>query len=142
MDGHCTSLDLRIDWSDLDAFRHVNNLAILRYAQSARVHWMESLGLMQSQAEEGIGAVLASTNVQFRKQLFYPGEVTVETRLDLVKNTSFHLRHRILDAQGGLVAESHDVLVMIDFRSNAKLGIPPALRERMGAAAAEAGPRD
>jgi acyl-CoA thioester hydrolase len=133
VDEQGTSLRLRIDWGDLDAFGHVNNLAILRYAQSARVNCLEAIGLMESQAGEGVGAVLASTSIQFRKQLFYPGQVTVQTRVELVKNTSFHLRHRILDEAGDLVAESHDVLVMIDFRSNAKLTIPQVFRERMGA---------
>jgi acyl-CoA thioester hydrolase len=133
VDGLCTNLQLRIDWSDLDAFGHVNNLAILRYAQTARVHLLEEIGMMQAQAEEGIGPVLASTNCQFRKQLFYPGQVSVHTRIEQVKNTSFHLRHRILDDGQDLIAESHDVLVMIDFRSNAKLGIPQVFRDRMGA---------
>ena len=133
MDGHRTSIRLRIDWSDPDAFGHVNNLAILRYAQSARVHYLETVGMMQAHAEAGLGPVLASTSCQFRKQLYYPGEVTVRTTVDQLKNTSFHMRHRVLDGAGELVAEMHDVLVMFDYRSNTKRTIPQAFRERMAA---------
>ena len=37
-----TCMKLRIDWSEVDSFGHVNNLAILRYAQTARIHYMRS----------------------------------------------------------------------------------------------------
>ena len=30
--------EIQIDWNDLDAFGHVNNLAILRYVKTSRVH--------------------------------------------------------------------------------------------------------
>jgi acyl-CoA thioester hydrolase len=128
-------MQLRIDWSDQDAFGHVNNLAILRYAQSARVHYLETIGMMRAHAEAGIGPVLASTSCQFRRQLFYPGQVTVHTLVDQVKTTSFHMRHRVLDEAGELVAEMHDVLVMFDYRRNAKLPVPQAYRDRMAAPA-------
>jgi hypothetical protein len=36
---------LRIDWSELDAFGHVNNLAIMKYVQSARIRCLEAVGL-------------------------------------------------------------------------------------------------
>lgn len=133
-----TSLQLRIDWSDMDTFGHVNNLAILRYAQSARVHFMEQVGFMASHGEHGLAPVLASTHCQFRKQLFYPGQVTVLSRVDQLNNTSFHLRHRVLDEAGEVVAESLDVLVMFDYRNNVKLRIPQAFRERMGGVAPQA----
>jgi acyl-CoA thioesterase FadM len=51
MQGLPLKLELRIDWSDIDLFGHINNLAILRYVQAARVNYLEIIGLMQSQAE-------------------------------------------------------------------------------------------
>jgi acyl-CoA thioester hydrolase len=124
-------LTLRIDWSDLDAFGHVNNLAILRYSQSARINFMEALDLMAVHRAQGIGPVLVSTSCQFRKQLHYPGTVTLHSHVDHVKTTSFHMRHKVLDEAGDCVAEMHDVLVMYDFRKNSKHAIPAELRERM-----------
>ena len=32
MKAYSTQMRLRIDWSEVDSFGHVNNLAILRYA--------------------------------------------------------------------------------------------------------------
>jgi acyl-CoA thioester hydrolase len=134
LDFRTNQIQIPIDWSDQDAFGHVNNLAILRYAQTARVHYLEAIGMMQAHGASGIGPVLASTSCQFRRQLFYPGQVTVRTRVDQVNNTSFHMRHQVLDGAREVVAEMHDVLVMFDYRKNAKLRVPEVFRDRMAAA--------
>jgi acyl-CoA thioester hydrolase len=131
MNGFTTRIELRIDWSDLDAFGHVNNLAILRYAQTARLNYMESLAMMKDHAETGIAPVLASTSCQFRKELFYPGSVTVRTWVDQARTTSFHMRHQVVDGAGDCVAEMHDVLVMFDYRRHVKQPIPEEMRVRM-----------
>lgn len=139
MKVYSTSMRLRIDWSDQDSFGHINNLAILGYAQTSRMHYLEDIGMMQMHAEIGIGPVLASTSCQFKKQLYYPGHVTIHSGVDQVNNTSFHLRHRILDDAQETIAEVHDVLVMFDYNKNVKLRIPQVFRDRMaGAATAEA----
>ena len=122
------SVQLRIDWSELDSFGHINNLAILRYAQTARLDYLERLGMMKVHGETGIGPVLASTTCQFRKQLFYPGQVTVRSRVDRFKTTSFHMRHVVLDDAGDCVAEMDDVLVMFDYARNEKRPIPERFR--------------
>jgi len=134
MGDFTTSLRLRIDWSEVDSFGHVNNLAILRYAQTARVHYMEQVGLMQFHGEQGIGPVLASTHCQFRKQLYYPGQVTIRTVVDHLKTTSFQMQHTLLNEQDECIAESRDVLVMFDFNRNTKHAIPEVFRERMAVA--------
>jgi acyl-CoA thioester hydrolase len=134
MTAYSTSMRLRIDWSELDSFGHVNNLAILRYAQTARLNYMEETGMMRFHSETGIGPVLASTSCQFKKQLFYPGHVTVNSVVDHIKNTSFHMRHSVLNEAHECIAEMHDVLVMFDYGKNTKHPIPAIFREKMTAA--------
>ena len=75
-------LELRVDWSEIDLFGHVNNLAILKYTQAARVNYLEMIGLMQLKAEVEIGPILASTSCQFRKPLFYPGQVIIYSKVE------------------------------------------------------------
>ena len=131
MSGFSTQLQLRIDWSEIDAFGHVNNLAILKYVQAARVQYLEAAGLMQSQAENKTGPILASTSCQFRKLLFYPGQVTVRSRVDGIKNTSFRIKYGVYNDRNEIAAEAEDIIVIFDFRKNTKLAIPDELRERI-----------
>ncbi len=123
--------ELRIDWSEIDLFGHVNNLAIMKYIQAARVNYLEMIGLMRMQSEMGIGPILASTSCQFRKPLFYPGQVAVYSKVDTIKTTSFPMLHEMLDDQGDIVAQAHDVIVFYDFGRNSKLKIPDEIREKI-----------
>ncbi len=124
-------LVLRIDWSEIDMLGHVNNLAILKYIQSARVHLIEKIGLMQLQAEEKTGPILASLNSQFRKPLFYPGEVTVLSKIDWIKNSSFSIQHRVLNENDETAAEVQDIIVFYDFNKNSKLNLTNEIREKI-----------
>ena len=133
MDGFSTKLELRIDWGELDSFGHVNNVAILKYVQSARVNNLEAIGMMQYQLETKKGPILASTSCQFKKPLFYPGQVTVYSKIDTVKNTSFRIQHEIYNDKNELAAEAQDIVVFFDFNKNTKLTIPDEFREKIEA---------
>ena len=124
-------LELRIDWSEIDLFGHVNNLAIFKYVQAARVNYMEIIGLMQLQAEIKIGPILASATCQFRKPLFYPGKVIVYSKVEVIKHSSFHLQHEIRNDDGEIAAEAHDIIVMYDFERKHKLNIPEEIKRKI-----------
>lgn len=132
MNNFSTKLELRIDWSEIDLFEHVNNVAITKYIQSARVNYLETIGLMELQSKTKNGPILASTTCQFRKPLFYPGQVTIYSSVEFIKNTSFGIRHIIYNEQNEISAEAQDVVVFFDFNNNTKLIIPNEIRERIG----------
>ncbi len=131
MKGFAVKLELRIDWSEIDAFGHVNNLAIMKYVQAARVIYLEAIGLMQSQSEDKVGPILASISCQFRKPLFYPGHVKVYSSVDQIKNTSFRICHEVRNDNDEVAASAHDIIVFYDFCGNTKLAIPDDLRKRI-----------
>lgn len=133
MNDFPNQLTLRIDWSEIDNFGHVNNLAILKYVQAARVNYLDAVGLMQSQAKDKIGPILASVNCQFQKPLFYPGMVTVHTKVNYIKNTSFQFQHLVYNDQNEIAATANDIIVVYDFAKNNKIPIPTVFRERFEA---------
>lgn len=124
-------LQLRIDWSELDYFGHVNNVAFFKFIQAARVNYWDQIGLTQSHRETNIGPMLASCKCDFKQPLFYPGEITLLTRVAFIKNTSFSFAHSILNEKGELAAEAQDVMVMFDFNKNEKVIFPNHLRAKM-----------
>ena len=77
--------------------------------------------------------MLAATSCQFRKPLFYPGNITIEAGMYEIRNTSFTLRHRILNEQGELAAEAEDVIVMYNFQTNEKVKFPEDLLKNVEA---------
>jgi acyl-CoA thioester hydrolase len=121
-------LPLRIDWSEMDLFGHVNNVAYFKYVQAARVNYWEVIGMAADFEATKVGPILLSTGCQFMQPLFYPGNIVVESRVEFIKNTSFGIHHRIINDKGELAAEAHDVIVNFDFNKNTK--VPLAAKDR------------
>jgi acyl-CoA thioester hydrolase len=124
-------LKLRIDWGDLDYLKHVNNVAFFKYIQSARVNYIHKVGLAKMYNETEIGPIVVSCKCDFIKPLFFPGNITIQSRLSFIKNTSFGISYRIIDDKEQLSAEALDVIVVFDFNRNVKVPLPQNIRWRM-----------
>jgi acyl-CoA thioester hydrolase len=86
---------------------------------------------MRNYEEKKIGPMLASTQCQFKKPLFFPGNITIQVRTDFIKNTSLGLHHRIINNQNEIAAEANDVIVLFDFNKNEKITIPEDWRQNV-----------
>lgn len=122
--------EVLIDWSDLDLFEHVNNLKIMKYVQSARINYLEKVGLMPMDKIAKTGPILASLHTQFRQPILYPGTVTIYSRVDYIKTSSIKFHHEVYNNRNELVVEAQDIVVYYDFNKNHKLTIPQELRHK------------
>ena len=122
-------LVLRTDWSEMDLFGHVNNVAFMKYVQASRVNYWETAGITVLHQTKNIGPMLAGTSCQFKKPLYYPGNVRIEAHISFIKNTSFGIHHQIFDNEGHLAAEADDVMVLFDFNKNEKTPFPAHIRQ-------------
>jgi acyl-CoA thioester hydrolase len=122
-------LELRIDWSELDLFGHVNNVAFLKYIQASRVNYWETIGLTKLYEQSKTGPMLVSTACQFKKQLHYPGNIVIRARFDFIKNSSFGIHHQILNHENETAAEAQDVIMMYDFIKKEKVTFPSTFRD-------------
>lgn len=124
-------LQLRIDWSELDYFGHVNNVSFFKYIQAARVNYWDTIGLTKSHKKTNIGPILASSKCDFIKPLFFPGQITILSRVDFVKNTSFCICHRLINDKVETVGEAQDIIVLFDFNKNEKVSISKELKTKI-----------
>ena len=124
-------LNLRIDWSEIDVFGHVNNVAFFKYIQAGRVSFCESIGLSSLNEVGKLSFIVASTNCSFKLPLEFPGEIKVVTKINWIKNSSFQLDHKILNNSGDIVAESFDILVLYDYFNKSKVVISDEMKEVM-----------
>lgn len=126
-----TTINLRIDWSELDAFGHINNVMIMKYVQAARLNYIEAIGLMHLHRTQNIGFMVAETNCQFKKELHFPGNISIDTKIIFAKNTSFSLEHTLTNDNGEIVAIAKDILVVFDFTKKEKCLIPEEIRMKI-----------
>ncbi|TPN87557.1 acyl-CoA thioesterase [Aquimarina algicola] len=125
------SLTLRIDWSEMDTYQHVNNVNFMKYMQSARVQFWEVTGLSKLYQETKKGPMLVSTHCDFKNPLFFPGNVVIKTKVEFIKNSSFGLYHKLFNDDNVLCAEGHDVAVCFNFNTNKTFSITNDLRAIM-----------
>jgi len=145
--GYPVILDITVAWGEMDAFQHVNNIVYLRYAESARIAYLEQAGLSESMEGTGIGPILASINCRYLFPVTYPDTVRVGTRVTEIGADRFTVHFRIVSTRHGRVAAQGDsVIVSYDYRTGSKVPLPEAMRaailalEPTLAAAAEPGP--
>lgn len=131
MEGFNTQIQLRIDWSEMDLYCHVNNVSFFKYIQAARVNYWEWIGLTAMHNSSNIGPMLASSSCQFKQPLYYPGNVTIKSRVGFIKTTSFSLQHVLLNDHGEIAAEAEDVTVLFNFTQNEKTPLSKGLIEEI-----------
>ena len=130
MNSAAQELKLRIDWGDQDLLGHVNNVSIIRYLQAGRVMFMENIGL-PAFPKMKTGPIEAATEIQFRKQLHFPGNILVKTRIREVKTTSIILDHQVYDDAGELAVSAMEVIVHFDFVRQCKIQLTDEIRENI-----------
>jgi acyl-CoA thioester hydrolase len=100
---HVTVCQVR--WIDIDAYRHVNNTAYLRYLEQARIEMMSFLaGIPEgpprgADAQDSDGLVIAELEVAYRRPItFRPEPLEVHSWVTHLGRTSWATRQRIVDA--------------------------------------------
>ena len=120
------AIDIRVAWGEMDAFRHVNNVAYVRYMESARIAYFEHTGLRLDGAERG--PILVSQTVHYKRPVVYPDTLTVAVTMTKLGNTSFVNGYRMTNAKGEVVCEGESTGVWFDYALGAKVPLDDAFR--------------
>jgi acyl-CoA thioester hydrolase len=97
-------------WSDMDAYRHINNSAYLAYLEQARV-------AMFFDRNEGFnsGTVIARHEIDYlRPVVYHPDPLQLELWIDTVRGASFTVHYEVFDT-GRLAARAATSCVTFDF---------------------------
>lgn len=127
-------LVLPVQWGEMDAYGHVNNIVYFRWFENARMAYFARLGWPEVERATGVGPILHSTRARFRAPLEWPDEVEVTTRAVEVGEDRFTMLYEIRSRSlGRVAAEGEGLIVAFDYRSKRKAALPLAVRERIAA---------
>lgn len=127
------TVELPVQWGDMDSFGHVNNVVYLRWFESARIAYFDRAGILEGMPH--LGPIQARQTIDYRLPLRYPDRVLVSATVLKLGNSSFTmgLRARSKANERAIAAEGEAVIVMLDYRQNAKVPLSPELRARIEA---------
>lgn len=130
-------IPLPIQWGDQDAFGHVNNTVPIRWFESARIAYLQQVGLGHAEAKQssaretppsGVGPILAAIHCNYRRQLKYPDAVLIGARVSKIGRTSLTMEHAVFStAQQALAADGDSVIVTFDYDAQKSTPVPAAL---------------
>ena len=123
-------VDLKIEWGDMDALQHVNNIEYFKYFQVARIAYFEKINSDSEFGETPIPLILASTQCKFIYPLTFPDTVSVGVRVDAMADQYFTMKYAVVsDKHQRLAAIGDAKVVMFDYVNNKKTSVPDEIRK-------------
>ena len=127
-----TITSLPIQWGDMDAFGHVNNVVYIRWFESARIDLLDTLKSTVTMTPGGIGPILASIKCDYKKQLHFPDTVHIGSRVGKTGRSSMKVEHTVFSERlNSVAAYGTSALVVFDYQANRPVRIPDELRQAL-----------
>ena len=132
LDEFAFQLEMDVEWGDMDALQHVNNVEYFKYFQKARIAYFEKNNSDNLFTESRISTILASTQCKFIYPLKYPDNIVIGARVDSIANDYFTMKYAVISNNNQrLVAIGDAKVVMFDYEKNKKTSIPEVIKERI-----------
>lgn len=123
---------ISVRWGDIDSMGHVNNAKYFTYCESARMSYFAAVRMNELREAATHGPALAAANLNFRRQVRYPADLDVLTRVPEIGRSSFKMEYEILDrATGDRVADGGGVIVWVDYATGRSIPLPEVLKEEI-----------
>jgi acyl-CoA thioester hydrolase len=122
------SVAIPVRYADIDAQRHLNNVAYFAFMEHARVAYLREVGLWAGRDFEAIGIIVGEASCQYTAPAFLGDTVTVWVRISHLGNKSFHFDYR-LETERGEIATGRTVQVCYDYAGQHSIPMPGAWRE-------------
>ena len=118
----------RIRFGDLDAMRHLNNVVFLRYFETARINYLNSISEDHDPVnrDRGFGMIFASCHIDYRSPGNFDEDVDVRVRPAEIGTKSLKLEFEMRVGER-LLAEGYGVLVGYDYANQKSAVLPEAL---------------
>jgi acyl-CoA thioester hydrolase len=105
----------RVRYADVDTMRHLNNVAFLRFFESARIAFMREVFPEHDSTDPAdFPVVLAETHIAYRAPAYFDEEVVTSIRPAALARSSFRTDFRMQVGER-LIAEGNGVYVGFDY---------------------------
>ncbi|MEC7744526.1 MAG: thioesterase family protein [Candidatus Thermoplasmatota archaeon] len=124
------SMDITVNWGDMDALGHVNHSVFATWMETARMEYFSKMGMMELYENSNIGPILARIEVDYKFPIVFPDVVKVLTSVSRIGNSSFDMKYEIssLAKEGEVAATGKVVGVLVDYNTGKPVPMPEELK--------------
>ncbi len=118
----------RLRFNDTDRLGHVNNAVFAVMLEQGRSELAVAAGLPVE--SEGQALVIVRLELDFLREMAWPGDVLIETEVGRLGGKSFQFRQRLIHG-GALCARAETVLVVMDRATRRAVPLAPEWRNAL-----------
>lgn len=122
-------IDMPVQWGEMDAFQHVNNVAYFRYFESARITYMGRTSMFADIASQRVYPVLAATECRYKKAVTFPDTLKIGCRVSEIQEYGFLQAYGIYSlAQDAVTTLGSGRIVLLDADTGKQAAVSARLR--------------
>ena len=118
-----------IRFADMDPQGHVNHAKFATYMETSRAAIIRDPG--HSLVIEGATSVMARLEINYLRELHWPGTVEIGTGVAEIGRSSYTFLHGLYRRDGQCAATGRVTMVLIDRETRRARPLPPILIERL-----------
>jgi acyl-CoA thioester hydrolase len=121
---------ITVRYGDIDPQGHVNNATFMTYLESARVSYIQQLGLWDGKSFLEIGFILARVELDYIKPILMTDQVEVGLKVSRLGNKSLIMEYLVKDsASDRIFAQGKTVQVAYDYQTGKTISLPQNWRD-------------
>ncbi len=130
----------RVRFADLDAMRHLNNVAFLTFFESARIAYVTALLTdYHPEQRDAFGLIVAELHINYRAPAFYDEEIRTWLRPADIARSAFRAEFEMRSGRDDrLLAEGYAALVGFDYGIGKSMPLPDELKRALAESATPA----
>ena len=117
-------VSLPVQWGDMDAAQHVNNVNYLRWGESARIGYFAEMG-MDLSFSEGVGPILGYQDCKYIFPMTFPDTAIIGCRTVSIAEDRFTMECKVFSEQHQRIsAISKQVIIPYDYSTLSRAKMP------------------
>lgn len=119
----------KVQWGDMDAMQHVNNVVYVKWGEMARIDYFIALGVFSAEKKQSTFApILGFQSVKYIIPVVYPDTINIGTKIEEIKADRIVLKSFYYsEKMGKLVAIKTQEVIPFDYKTQMKIPAPEEL---------------
>jgi acyl-CoA thioester hydrolase len=128
-------IKIPVQWGDMDAAQHVNNIIYLRWFETARIQYFDQIGeLIDANGKDVMNLILAETYCRYRIPVTFPDNVIIAARVlpESIYEFGFKMEHIIISERNHYITtEGWTRIVWYDYDETRKAPLPERVKAKI-----------
>src|SRR5690242_19783439 len=110
-----------IEWGDMDAMSHVNNIIYFRFFENACIAYFNKTKVLDEMRISRIGPILNSTSCIYRVPLTFPDKIIIGAKVTKLESHRFTMKYGVYsDKHHKIAAEGEGIIVSFNYKTGEK----------------------